>query len=445
MTRWSTCLCVWLAAWPAAAQADPPPISAADEALAGARAALADEDPGRAYELARLARAFDEGRSVEAWELMGRAASEMGQQELAHRCFRRALGLAAPIARHRLLARMQLARDELGLVRVDVQPGGAQLFVDGQPAEFEVGEGVLFLRPGGRRLEARLEGHESRYAIVDVTAGGVHEVHIVLPEGVTDEPRPMVRRLPNRRRMGQRWLTGNAVLIGVGGLGLAAAGTADANVPALDGAMSLQLGVSLGLALGAGLNMALQAAIDAEGQGYLMLPRILAVPAIGAAAFVLGMLSWQRASERADDPEQARCRDDDGSTADLTGASGLMAGLAIATMANIALGSRDVPVAVGLGMAFLGLAALELGFTVDAAGGAGALRSQAAEAHAPEAVVLLDRADARERLAQVTGGLSLGLAALAVSSLVLGFTGDPDALDLTVAVGPGTMSVSGTF
>ncbi|MCA9604607.1 MAG: hypothetical protein KC619_03370 [Myxococcales bacterium] len=441
MTRWSTCLCVWLAAWPAAAQADPPPGAAADEALAGARAALIEADPGRAYELARLARAFDDARSVEAWELMGRAASEMGQQELAHRCFRRALGLADPATRHRLLARMQLARDELGIVHVDVQPGGAALLVDGEPAEYEAGEDLLLLRPGSHRLEARLEGHEARYAVVQVTAGGTHELHLVLPEGLDDagaQPSPR----PSTRRVGQRWLTGNALLIGIGGLGLAAAGSADANVPALGDAMSLQLGVSLGLALGAGLNMAIQAAFDAEGEGWLMIPRVMSVGLLAGVALGLAVTSWQPACP---ETELAECQETEGPDAAVVGTSGVFAGIAIATMANVGLGHRDVPLAVALGTAFLALAGFELAYTADAAGVASERRARAAEVEGAEAQRLLEEASARDGLAQVTGGLSIGFAALAVSSFVLGFAGDSDALDLAVAAGPGTLSVSGRF
>lgn len=442
MTRWCrpTLLGVLLAAWPAAAGAHVTDSLAADEALAGAEAALAEHAPGRAFELARLARAFDPDRSLAAWELMGRAASEMGDQALAHRCFRRALGLADPRARHRLLARMQLARDELGLVRVDVQPGGAELLVDGQPAEYEIGEGALLLRPGSHRLEARLEGHEARYAVVAVTAGGEHAVRMVLPEGAPDILLPVPG--PSYRRSGQRWLTGNAVLIGIGGLGLAAAGSADAGVPGLGESMGLQLGLSFGLVLGASLNLAASAAFDPHGDGWLFLPRILVVPLLAGVALGLGTALW---FDDACQDEGEACAVDPETTRDVAGATGTVIGIAIATLANVGLGGRDTPIAIGLGMAFAGLGVVELAFAIEAASAAGALRAQGDALGGAEGAALHEQAAARDGLGQVAAGLAIGLGALAISTFELGLAGEPDSLDLTVAAGPGTLSISGAF
>lgn len=427
---------VWLAAWPAAGQAPPPTPSPAAEALASAHQALAEESPGRAFELARLARAFDPDCSVEAWELMGRAASEMGELEAAHRFFRRALTFADPTERARLLARMQLARDELGLVRVDVQPGGAEVLVDGQPAEFETGDRVLLLRPGSHRLEARVEGYEPRYAIVQVTSGGEHEVHLVLPEGGPDALRPAGQ--PRSLTLQDRWLGGNAMLIGVGGLGLAASGSVHATLPELREPLALQVGLSFGLALGAGVNMALQGALDPELRGRLMWFRILAIPILGAAALGVGAAGWSRGAAC---EGEANCPADDAGVDGFAGASGTLIGVAIATMSNVGLGLRDTPLGLSLAIAFAGLAMAELAMMADALGAADRLR---ADPRAQSDARLLDAAASHDALAQVTGGLAVGFAAVAASSIVLSVAGEGSS-DLRVAAGPGTLSVSGTF
>ena len=262
MTRVGISLLVLLAAGTAAAQPRSP--SEAREALLGARLALEEEAPGRAFEMARLARALDPALSVEAYTLMGRAQSELGHPVLAHRFFRRALALAPPEARARLLARMQLARAELGIVRVDVQPGGAALFVDGEPAELERGETLLLLRPGTHELTATLEGHETRRSSFHVASGSHRVMHVVLEEGDPSRVRAIPR--PARRPPGRGWLTGNLMLLGLGAAGAGVAGgfLSDAH-PSIADELQFEVGLGLGLVLGASANMMLSEALGGYG------------------------------------------------------------------------------------------------------------------------------------------------------------------------------------
>ncbi len=424
MTRWNSCLLSLMLVAPATARASASTV--ADEALAGAHAALAQSDPGRAFELARLARAFDPDRSVEAWEVMGRAQAEMGEQAAAHRYFRRALAIADGEARLRVLARMQLARDELGLVRVDLQPGGATLFVDGAPAEYETGARVLMLRPGPRRLEARLAGHEPRSVTVYVTARGAQEVRIVLSEGAEDILRPAAR---SPEHPGHRWLTGNAILIGVGALSIGGSGAAQVPVPdtLADGA-AFQLGLSSGLALGSALNLVLQQALDVNGRGSLRLLRLSATPLFAVAALVVAMAGGGSGCEL----EDASCPVVPPSGT--TGASGTLVGVAISTAANIGLGT-EAPIATSLAVAFALLAVVEGLFAFESSQTAEALWDAA---RGPEALE-------HEAMSAVTGGVALGFLGLAASSLAIGALSGDDELDLSVAAGPGTLTLSGTF
>ncbi|MBX3273010.1 MAG: hypothetical protein KF729_22295 [Sandaracinaceae bacterium] len=420
MLRWV--FAIVLGAWgaaPAAASTGADPAAAA-EALAGAREALAEGAPGRAFELARLARAFDPRRSVEAWELMGRASSARGEQAAAHRFFRRALGVASRAERARLLARMQLARDELGLVRLDVQPGGARVLVDGEPAEVEPGGRVLLLRPGVHRIEARLEGYTPRVGSVVVTAGGEHTARFALSPGAEgDEPRWVAP--PSSPRLARRWLTGNALLVGVGALGFGV--TASLDRPRVEAEVALSSGASLGLALGAGLHLALQAALDPEGGGRLTIPRILLTPLLAGVAIAVGMTtpSATGAQDAVLDPGRS-------------GVAGALLGLGIATFANTALGERDVPIGIGAGLALAALAGFEATMGLVSVEAADAIDREGGDA---------DAAAGHRALAETSLGLAAGLGALAIGSLALGIAGDADALDL--AVGPGSLTVSGSF
>jgi len=440
MTRTSTTLvlCLLLAPSVGAAQAPDP----ATEALAGARAALDEGSAGRAFELARLARWFDPSRSLQAYEMMGRAAFELGRHDAAHRFFRRALVFAEGRDRARLLARLRLARDELGLVRVDLQPGGAELPVDGAPAEFEAGERTLLLRPGAHELVARLEGHDAVQAIVHVVAGGAHTVHLVLREGSEQRTRaaPRPRDVPE----GRRWLAGNAMLIGVGTLGLAASGgVSSALHPSLSELNNLQVGVSVGLVTGAVLNMMAQAAFDPRGRGDLMFYRFLAVPVLAVGAVTIAAAAWGPARSCADDGDP--CQTDIAAANTAAGAVGLLGGMMVSTAANAVFGGRETPVGIGLGIASAWIGVLEGLLALVSMSTANELRDAAEEQLGAARADRLEAAAAHDAYAQVAGGVSLGFVALAAASFAVGIAGDRDDLDLTVSAGPGTLSVAGTF
>lgn len=426
---------------PSAASEDRPirPESAA-VALDGARTALSEGDPGRAFELARLGRAFDPSRSIEAWELMGTARSEMGEAAAAHRLFGRALVQAEGDERTRLLARMQLARDELGAVVVDVQPGGALLLVDGRPAEPEVGGRVLLLRPGSHRFEARLEGHEGRVTTLHVASGSRSELRIALTPGAEDEPAPVPR--PSSRAPGRRWLSGNLILsgIGLGGAIAGGIGARDLSGTSLVDEAHFELGLGLGLALGAQANLLLQSAFDPHGRGDLGVVRLGAVGLLTAAAMSVTVTSVRRCT-----PQDAECVPAPLAVSRSAGATGALTGIAAATVGNVFLGSDELPVAGGLAASFIYLGAVQSLLAMMTLTRATELRQGARDQLPAAANAMTREADAHEAMAQVTGIVGLGFFALGAGSVVVAAVADTDSLDLTISPGLGSLSVAGTF
>lgn len=440
MTRCSISLLLLLAACPAAAQPASP--STALEALVGAREALAEGSPGRAFEMARIARAFDPERSLEAYALMGRAQSELGDAAAAHRFFRRALELASPDERGRLLARMQLERDEFGIVVVDVQPGGAELFVDGQRAELERGETLLVLRPGTREIVARMPGHEARRTSLHVAPGSHRTLHIVLPEG--DEGRTGSVPGPTHRHPGQRWLTGNLMMIGLGALGMGVAGSGlEGAHPSVADELQLEVGIGLGLVLGSSANMLLSAELEGRG-GHLFLVRFGAFALLAGAALPVAVL-WG-ANQRCPAPDgETVCLADQGAANTHAAVAGTLLGMAVSTFSNLGLSFRDVPVATSMAATFFGVSLLQIGLAVDSLATASSLRLDAAEMQGQAAVDAYESAAAHGAVGEVAGTVGLVFLGMTAASAVFGILGDSDELDITVAAGPGTVSVSGVF
>lgn len=392
--------------------------------------------------MARLARAFDPERSVEAFTLMGRAQSELGDAGAAHRFFRRALELAPPEARDRLLVRMQLERDEFGIVNIDVQPGGAELFVDGRRAELERGETLLVLRPGTRQITARLPGHEARRTTVHVSPGSYRTLHIVLPEGAEDRTGSVPR--PSRRTPGRRWLTGNLMIMGLGVLGMGAAGSGLENAhPTVVDELRFEVGIGLGLVLGSSANMLLSAELGEHGFG-LGLIRFGAVAFLAGVAMPLAMI-WGATQGCPPPDRETGCLADQGAANTLAAVAGTVFGMAVSTFSNLGLSFRDVPIAASMAATFFGVSLLQTGLAVASLSTASALRADAAELQGPAAIDAHEAAAAHQTMGETTGTVGLVFLGLTAASAVFGILGDADALDLAVTAGPGTVSLSGTF
>lgn len=439
MTRCSISLAVLLVALPAHAQPESP--TTATEALRAAHEALAVGAPGRAFELARVARAYDPSRSLEAWTLMGRAQSELGDAAAAHRFFRSALAIAREPDRSQLLARMQLERDEFGIIDVDVQPGGATLFVDGQRAELERGDTMLLLRPGTREITARLLGHEARQTSVHVTAGSRQTVRFVLPQGADDRTGSVPT--PSRRHPGERWLSGNLMMAGLGSLGAGVSGGASSGAhPSIADELHFELGVSLGLVFGSSLNILLSSALGDDGSDAFLI-RFMAIPVLIAVALPSLLDVWGPNQRCQSDNED--CDIDPGAATSGAAAAGTFFGMAVSTFTNLGLSFREVPLASSFAATFLGLGLLETGLAIGSIGTANGLRADATQKESADAVAAVEAAAAHQAIGEVAGTMGLVFFGLSAASAVVGVLGDSDAFDLTVAAGPGTVSVSGTF
>jgi hypothetical protein len=116
--------------------------------------------------------------------------------------------------------RLQEARRQVGTLHVRTSPSGAAVFVDGRPVE-DLPNGVVFVNPGARTVEARLQGYGTARTTIDAAAGSEQEVALSLvqasPSGGPDPTPP------------RRSLVPGIVLASVGGavlatgIGLAAA------------------------------------------------------------------------------------------------------------------------------------------------------------------------------------------------------------------------------
>jgi hypothetical protein len=100
-------------------------------------------------------------------------------------------------------------RQKVGALRVSVSRPGAQVFVDGESVGLAPLDDEVFVDPGTRTVEAKLEGFEGAPVKVDASAGGTLEVNLelsaikpkealkpVVPEGpVVDESAVKQRRI----------------------------------------------------------------------------------------------------------------------------------------------------------------------------------------------------------------------------------------------------------
>lgn len=444
----------------------PPAPASAQEAgpvLAVARQALAEGDAGRALELARMARVLDDACGPRALVTMGRASLALDRPVTAHRLFRLALDGADEATRAQALSELARANERVATVRLDVQPAGASVTIDGAPVEWERGQRVALAPAGRHEIVARAPGHETRRFDGHFSAEGFHELHLILPPG--DETRVEVASQPEPRSPVRRWLSGNLIqtAVGIGGAAGAGAWAADAaGRPDAGGRLELayahyELGVSLGMMTASQVHIALY---DANDGRTLTQPYLLSLGGLMFGAAAAGVVGSALPTPS---PEAA-----------LIG--GLFAGGLVSTVGNLFLDRRwgrvvesvlatsigivftQVPMA---GSALITRGSLEGNEILDAYAGA----VDGSSAHACQRVAAGDTAngafaDQMDLLSATCAqhralgrafevalftSLSTVLAGVGTGVLVLATGGDEDALDLSVAAGPSSLRLSGRF
>ncbi|MCC6557518.1 MAG: PEGA domain-containing protein [Polyangiaceae bacterium] len=150
-----------------------------------------------------------------------------------------------PAIRQELARRLADAKKRVGTVRVTVSRPGAEVLVDGKPIGYAPLEQEVFVDPGARVIEARLDGHEAARETIEAGKGTEHEVSLTLVQA-----KPVAGSAPGATAGGPP-ASGGAV-----GLPPAEApATAERSVvPAivLGGVAVVGLGVGIGLLAGAG-------------------------------------------------------------------------------------------------------------------------------------------------------------------------------------------------
>jgi hypothetical protein len=143
---------------------------------------------------------YDEGKLAEAeaayqaaWDLrksfdlagnLGDVELKLGQYRDAAEHFSYALkefpAGGKPAVREELVRRFEEARKQVGSVKIGTSVGGAKIVVDGR----DVGQAPLpeavFVDPGTRVIEAKLEGYDDALATVNVEKGSSQEVSLML-------------------------------------------------------------------------------------------------------------------------------------------------------------------------------------------------------------------------------------------------------------------------
>lgn len=143
---------------------------------------------------------YDEGKLAEAeaayqaaWDVrksfdlagnLGDVELQLGQYRDAAEHFSYALkefpAGGKPAVREALVKRFEDARKQVGSVKIGTSVGGAKIVVDGR----DVGQAPLpeavFVDPGTRVIEAKLEGYDAALATVNVEKGSSQEVSLML-------------------------------------------------------------------------------------------------------------------------------------------------------------------------------------------------------------------------------------------------------------------------
>jgi hypothetical protein len=94
---------------------------------------------------------------------------------------------ATPQQKDALNQRLQEARRQVGTLHVRTSPSGAAVLIDGRPVE-DLPNGLVFVDPGARTVEARLQGYGTARKTIDAPAGSEQDVALTLSAVVTPPP-----------------------------------------------------------------------------------------------------------------------------------------------------------------------------------------------------------------------------------------------------------------
>jgi hypothetical protein len=83
------------------------------------------------------------------------------------------------------------ARKHIGALTIKVEPAGAEVLVDGAAVGRAPLSGEMFVDPGKRTIEARLEGFKTARATVEVAAGSSREVPLAMMASVEAKGEPV--------------------------------------------------------------------------------------------------------------------------------------------------------------------------------------------------------------------------------------------------------------
>jgi hypothetical protein len=125
---------------------------------------------------------------------LGDCCLKMGRQRDAAEHFDHALRTMPPGHPSRTAAEqaMTLLRSRLAALHIEVDRDGAELWVDGIPLGASPRQGLAYVEPGARRVEARYPGKDTSTTIVDAVAGTTHPVRLWVdtpaPDLAADEP-----------------------------------------------------------------------------------------------------------------------------------------------------------------------------------------------------------------------------------------------------------------
>lgn len=178
------CLC---ATWPDVGAAQPTPAvdvgAQADAHFARGKAALKQgkkQEALAAYKEAfALKQSFDVAGNLGSLELdMGLFRDAAEHLDFAMRHYAATGSTAAQLAKAR--ARYVEATREVQVWKVDVEPAGAEVFVDGVSVGIAPFDHVLFVAPGSRVIEARLAQHEPQKQTLLAAKGATGSVQLKL-------------------------------------------------------------------------------------------------------------------------------------------------------------------------------------------------------------------------------------------------------------------------
>jgi len=184
------CLAGLLAA--AAARAEQPVVKTAnraDELFAEGKAAAARKQWEESYRL--FAQAWQHRQTYDIAGNFGQVALKLGKYaqaaELLDYCREHYPPTADADHRKAVEELFAEAVARVGQLRLEVTPREAEVWIDGRSRGLADALGPsVFVDPGAHEVRAKLSGHQSKTAVVDVAAGETRSVSVAL----TDEPAP---------------------------------------------------------------------------------------------------------------------------------------------------------------------------------------------------------------------------------------------------------------